>query len=379
MSRYDSSTIYAAATMALFVHEYFSSGAYEGDLRQTSLAREGLLMLGAVLEDFADCTADRVVTTLDRRLAALAPARCLVTWSGLRRPDIHWFDIHRFDIQWADSPGHEALLFQKLAAEAKATFVIAPESDGILLARRRLVERAGGRFLGHSAEAIRLCSDKLAFCEHLRRHELPTIPTELFDLATAESSFPYPVVVKPRDGAGSEDTFLIRSEEHLRTLRRALNTAFGERKREAIVQPFVRGQSLSVAAIVDGDDVEVFPVAEQCLSDDGRFHYKGGRIPEPAPPICALELPGMTRRVCRSISGLAGYIGVDLILSADAPQLVIVEANPRLTTSYLGYRALAMENLAARMLDPARNANPIKWKAGTIEFNAGDLPGGGAH
>ena len=39
--------------MGLFVHEFFSSGAYPGELRQSSLAREGLAMLGAILEDFA--------------------------------------------------------------------------------------------------------------------------------------------------------------------------------------------------------------------------------------------------------------------------------------------------------------------------------------
>jgi len=73
-------------------------------------------------------------------------------------------------------------------------------------------------------------------------------------------------------------------------------------------------------------------------------------------------------QVCRSIHGLSGYIGFDLILPPNAPQPLIVEANPRLTTSYLGYRALAEENLAARILQPARADNPIAWKAETIVF-----------
>ena len=57
---------------------------------------------------------------------------------------------------------------------------------------------------------------------------------------------------------------------------------------------------------------------------------------------------------CHSIPGLAGYIGFDLILTPDSRRLVVVEANPRLTTAYLGYRELAKENLAIRMLQLGR-------------------------
>ena len=79
------------------------------------------------------------------------------------------------------------------------------------------------------------------------------------------------------------------------------------------------GQSLSVAAIADGHSgsVEVFPVGRQRLSDDGRFHYLGGKIPALLPgPV---DLAGMVTQVCRSISGLAGYIGFDLILARHSP------------------------------------------------------------
>ena len=184
----------------LFVHEYFSSGAYAGELRDSALAPEGLAMLAGLLEDFAACCVGRVVTTLDRRLIADAHERHLATWA---------------EIHWADSPAHERALFQKLAAECDATFVIAPETDGILLARRRQVETAGSRFLGHSADAIRLCSDKLAFFEHLARHDVPTIPTQLLDREAAAATFQFPIVIKPRDGAGSQETFLIANDRDL--------------------------------------------------------------------------------------------------------------------------------------------------------------------
>ena len=136
---------------------------------------------------------------------------------------------------------------------------------------------------------------------------------------------------------------------------------------QAIIQPYIAGQSLSVAAIVDNRSqvVHVFPAGQQHLSDDGRFHYRGGTIPAQLP--VAVDPVRLVTRVCRSIRGLSGYIGFDLLLTADARQLLIVEANPRLTTAYLGYRALAKENLTARMLHPA-TTHPIDWRSESVEF-----------
>jgi predicted ATP-grasp superfamily ATP-dependent carboligase len=340
--------------MDLFVHEYFSSGAYAAELRESSLAPEGLAMLAAILEDFAACSAGRLITTLDRRLTADAGHFRLGSWA---------------DIHWAASPEHEMALFKRLAAECDATFAIAPETAGILLARQQQVQAAGRRFLGHSADAIKLCSDKLALYEHLARHDLPTIQTKLFDPGAAASTFQFPIVIKPRDGAGSQDTYLISSEREFAALRSTLSATF-RRHGLAIVQPYIEGRNLSVGAIADSrsESLHVFPTGQQHLSDDGRFHYRGGAIPACLPE--AVDASQLLTRVCRSIAGLSGYIGFDLLLPAESQRLLVVEANPRLTTSYLGYRALANENLAERILNPAGANEPIRWNDGRVEFTA---------
>ena len=53
--------------------------------------------------------------------------------------------------------------------------------------------------------------------------------------------------------------------------------------------------------------------------------------------------------------GLSGYVGVDVVLGNDGRDWAI-EINPRLTTSYVGLRALAGFNLAEAMLAVARVA-----------------------
>ena len=232
-------------------------------------------MLGAVLQDFAACFASRPVTTLDVRLRAEAARRGFADWA---------------DLHWAESPRHEFSLFERLPAR-RSERLSSPPSRTEFCCVRRLVERAGGHFLGHAAEAIAVCSDKLAFCEHLTRHDLPTIATQGFDPCATAAPFPFPIVVKPRDGAGSQETYLICDPEQFATLRPMLATTFGKDGSLAIVQPYLAGEALSVAAIVGGGSrsVEVFPVGRQQLSDDGRFHYQGGTIPVPVPNLATAE------------------------------------------------------------------------------------------
>ena len=53
-----------------------------------------------------------------------------------------------------------------------------------------------------------------------------------------------------------------------------------------------------------------------------------------------------------------------------APHPLIVDINPRLTTSYLGYRALATSNLAARIVHLDADHVPLNWSAAAVEFRA---------
>jgi tyramine---L-glutamate ligase len=336
--RYDTCPFRTAATMQVFVHEFFSSGAFDGDLAGRSLAREGLAMLSAVVEDFSQAGDGRIVTTLDRRLRD-SPTSARIA--------------EQARVTWIDSPDDERPLFRELARASAATLVIAPETGGSLLERRRMTDAAGGRFLGPSPETIALCGDKLRLCEHLGRHSLPTIPTTQFDFSAGKLEWPFPIVLKPRDGAGSLNTFLIRDSVELQSRRDELAVAFAEAEHMSIVQPFVAGRSLSTAALIGSDpgSVEILPLGEQRLSRDGRFRYQGGRIPVlDLEPQLVAEAANIVAGTCHSLPGLAGFVGFDLIVSSQPPHARIVEINPRLTTSYVGYRRLTRENLAARML-----------------------------
>jgi hypothetical protein len=151
-------------------------------------------------------------------------------------------------------------------------------------------------------------------------------------------------------------------------LRRELAT---ETNDEYIEQRFIAGSAVSVALVIAPSrrNTEVFVPARQCLSDDGRFRYLGGQIPLDQVDHDAIQRAAMS--ACRSVPGLRGYVGVDLIVPHGARvRPVVVEINPRLTTSYLGYRRLTENNLAESMLNPNRFRRPIRWRAGSVAFDA---------
>ena len=309
-------------------------------------------MLGAIVEDFARLDGIEVMTSWDSRLGS-AP------FQGAR-------------VQYAKSPEHEWRLFRALAAECDAALVIAPEFDRILQKRCRAVESCGGRLLGPSSETVAACADKFRLARRLAECGIATIPTDLLSwrerelVVTGTPKLEFPAVIKPRDGAGSLDVRLIESTCELSQISEDLSGA--HQRREFIIQPYVRGRALSVAMfVIPQDRIEILPVAEQLLSDDGMFRYLGGRIP--AAGIDRAVVEAIADAVCRSVSGLRGYVGIDLLLPDGRPQRpLVVEVNPRLTTSYLGYRRLAAINLAEWFLVPERSPPPVKWHNRTVEF-----------
>lgn len=328
--------------MRVFIYEY--TCACPADARLTHrVRREGAAMLAALLADFARIPGVRALTLLGR--GAPMPSHS------------------RVEVMEAFA---ERATFESLAASAEATLVIAPEFDDILASRCDWVIGAGGRLLGPSAEAVRLTADKLALAAHLKCAALPTPACQRAGVDPPPS---FPVVYKPRYGAGSLATFLVRTPSEWTSARRA---AVAEDWRgEGLVQTYAPGRPVSVAFLVGPGVVMPLPAASQRLSRDGRFRYLGGTLPLPAP--LARRATTLARRAIETVPGLHGYVGVDLVLgdAADGSADQVIEINPRITTSYVGLRALARTNLAAAMLDVAQGKAPrLAWKRGRVSFRA---------
>lgn len=309
-------------TVRVLVAEYVTAGGLPSNEVPESLATEGRAMLEAVRTDFAALPRTTVVE--------LSPG-----------------SSEDFDAR-----------FQSALHDCDAALVVAPEFDGILQRCHELVARSRVRWLGCDAEAIDSCTDKLRLHDRLVCHGIPTIPT----LAGEPDAGTWPdsgrFVVKPRDGAGSAG---IRVLDDPRDVAAALTTG-------DVVQPFVAGTPGSVSLIVrSSDDFDVLPVARQRLAAE-TLAYEGGRIPLPLDAEAERATQHLVRHLLQTIPGLRGFVGIDLLFPSGAPrQPVVVEVNPRLTTSYLGHRRRTRQNLAARLFDGSEA--PVRWRDETIEFD----------
>jgi predicted ATP-grasp superfamily ATP-dependent carboligase len=134
-----------------------------------------------------------------------------------------------------------------------------------------------------------------------------------------------------------------------------------------IVQQYVPGFAASVAFLIGPAQTIPLVPCQQLLSADGCFAYLGGRLPI-VPTLAGRALRIATAAV-RCVPGLLGYVGVDVVLGDDGRDWAI-EINPRLTTSYVGLRALARFNLAKAMLATVqdRPLPPIAWHDRQLEF-----------
>lgn len=256
-------------------------------------------------------------------------------------------------------PAAEKAAFRDLAAAADWSWVVAPEFDGILAERSRWVEEAGGRLLGSSPKAIGETADKLHLSQLWASRGVPT--------PSLERTFP--LVCKPRFGAGSQATFLAHDEEELaRAQHRANQEGWSG---ELILQRYTPGMAASAAFLSGGGKRHSLPAVEQRLSCDGRFRYLGGRLP--LRENLDRRARVLAERAVECVEGLHGWFGVDLILgdAVDGSDDVAIEINPRLTTSYLGLRRLARFNLAEALLALATgSALPHgEWRRGAIDFD----------
>ncbi|RIK82573.1 MAG: hypothetical protein DCC68_06070 [Planctomycetota bacterium] len=339
--------------MRIFVFESLSAGPLASDsvgddpaaLAGESLAREGWTMLRALAVDLAAIDGMNVVS---------------IVADPLRRDST----TKRWQIERASTPVDRTERFDHCAAAADATILIAPEIDGQLARLARRVADVGGKLLGPSIESVELASDKHRTATLLGSRDTPVPRGTLLEPGpldrAALAEFPFPAVAKPLDGAGSFGVQLVRSADEL---------AASPRPRR--LEAFVPGVAASVAALCGPSERRILPPCTQRLSTDGRFSYLGGTAP--LPPQLAERAKSLAAHVLAALPGLAGYIGIDLVLGerADGSADAMIEVNPRLTTSYVGLRRLAESNLAAALVQIAlgRAADELRFRPGRVEFD----------
>jgi tyramine---L-glutamate ligase len=329
--------------MHFFVYEWTTGGGMvdEPGSLPGSLVREGTTMLEALAADLSRIENARVTVLREPRVLRLVLPRCEI-----------------IDVQSASSQREE---FERLSAAADATILIAPEFDGILYKAARLAIACGGRLLSPTPEFIRIAADKHETCRRLAAAGV-LVPKGIVLEPDAKlpADFDYPAVLKPVDGAGSQDIQLVVGPHD-----EPWPYAWPRR-----LEPYMPGLAASVAFLCGPNGRVPLQPCKQRISSDGRLRYTGGELPMAAGLVERARTLG--DRTLAALPATAGYVGIDLVLGRDpnGSEDFVIEVNPRLTTSYVGLRASAQGNLADAMVRVAAGeSSELPFSELPLEFD----------
>jgi len=318
----------------VFACEYLTGGGHAGRPLPDALVRAGDIMLRALVADLAEIPDIQVVTTRDDRLPD----------PGLRA-----------ELHWIDSTHDPWGVWGELIAQCDAAWPIAPETDGALRRWSELIRSSGCTLIGSAPEALSITSSKQRTAASLSALGIPVVPTLRLVPALAGALPPSSTgwVIKPDNGAGAEDTWLMPGLADLR----AWSQAHTDHAR-FVVQPWVHGVAASLSLICCRGEATMLACNLQDVRiEAGRLRYCGGIVAGCETRRAQFE--PLAARIAAAIPGLWGYVGVDLIDGATGP--CVLEINARLTTPYAGLRqvlginpaALALELLSGRTVPGA--------------------------
>lgn len=156
-------------------------------------------------------------------------------------------------------------------------------------------------------------------------------------------------MIKPIDGVGCEGVCRLDTMSDLPGVLALIRRSTTQE--QILLQKMVRGTHASVSLLVAAGGCMPLCLNLQLIEDGMPFQYTGSRVPFSHPAgDRAMELAGMAVGL---IPGLKGYVGVDLVLTEDHAELI--EINPRITTSYIGLRQVAQNNVARAIWDACLN------------------------
>lgn len=322
--------------MSLLIYEHITGGGYANNRIPPNILSEGYAMSRALISDFK-ASGYNVITLLDSRLKIFNP------------------QIEADKIVPVSSNEELTRSLKKFSQAVDGVYVIAPESDNVLQNLVKTVELSGGNSLNCRVDAIAKASNKMIAYEILKKNGISVPETLIVDLhenikqiKRIVGELGFPLVFKPLDGVGCYGLSVVRKESEISA---AIAKIIKESSREHfIAQRLIKGVAASVSLISTDDEALPITLNKQIITlapPSSASSYTGGTVPfHHQLEKKALKAAEMA---VKSLTGLRGYVGVDMVLSCEEP--VIIEINPRLTTSYIGLRKVANFNPAQAIVD----------------------------
>lgn len=324
--------------MNLLIFEHVSGGGYVNQKLSVNILSEGYGMLRSLISD-CKAAGHNVTTLLDSRLTE---------FNSPNEADrvISISSTHQLSAKLAE-----------LSNVADAVYVIAPESGRVLESLVANIEASEGTLINCKIGAIKRVSNKMTAYEIMKKKGLKVPETVLVDINEKTEKMKcmtkelgYPLIFKPLDGVSCSGLSEVKKEEDVAGAIKKVVTE--SKKKQFIAQKAISGEAASSCVISTGDKALAVTLNRQLVtlaSPDKESGYYGGAVP--FDHKLKKEAFKTAERAVEAVSGLKGYVGVDMMLTEG--DIFVLEINPRLTTSYVGLRRVVSFNPANAIIDAA--------------------------
>jgi len=314
----------------VLVFEYITGGGLSQEEIPASLAKEGMLMMQAIIDELTDNASIVITVLVDYRFKNIQLAS-----------NVNIVFVHEHQCVYQ--------LLPSLLDIVDFIWPVAPEMDGELVKLTQLIEKKDVVLLNSSSAAITVCSDKLVTSNTLKEAGLDVIESMQWDQFS--QNYPAPWVIKSKYGVGCLDNYFIANKEQLIKITKRIDN-----KKDYVIQPYIKGKVLSLSCLFKQGKAWLLCCNKQdVVINKGQFELKA----------CIVNISDdnndlyqkIIDQVASSIPGLFAYVGIDIILTENNVPMIL-EINPRLTTSYVGINQAIGYNVANAVIEMTQN-DPI--------------------
>jgi tyramine---L-glutamate ligase len=315
--------------------EFITGGGLCGEPLPESLAKEGAMMREALLRDLEALNQFDITCMFDARLS-LSPLTRKSIMVGLED------DFNK--------------VFKKALKKADYVWLIAPETDGILLNLSEVVYESKAILLGCGYDATLTGTSKSLSFEALQAAKINTLPVyggeDLMQQAFFDDMLGLNLakwVAKPEDGAGCEGIRLFDTLQDLRDWLKQDNQYL-----HYFAQPFQAGISASFCMLCrDGKAWLLSSNLQHIACNGSTFSLTG--ITLNGAQAYAKRFETIARKIAQMLPDALGYVGVDVMIDIENDTVFVIDINPRLTTSYVGLQQAMAYNPARLIVDCVLN------------------------
>ena len=279
----------------ILIYEYFTGGGLLNEDLSSDLMLEAKMMLSTLIESCERSKNFDYNYFLDHRLKDSDSDKAIITHMNKDLYDLSL--IKQYDY----------------------VLPILPETNSNLLKYVEFLEKNNIKKIISNSQTVKICSDKLLFYRHLHKYSIPVIAT--YDNINSKI-LPSKCVIKDRYGAGCSYVRVTDKSD--------LSEHYAK---DRVIQPLIKGDSYSLSIFFGRSSYRLLTINRQHTVIEKNM-IKLRCLSINVNKILYSKILSMISEIHKSLPGLLGFIGIDILLKKN--DIYIVEVNTRLTTSYVG-------------------------------------------